>query len=338
MNRAIVLTGSGSAAIAVVRIEGAGTSDFLRDCFDRPVKQGFCVYGRIHDGERVIDDVMIAMKDNHADLNLHGGIWIVQEVLNLLTRRGFQIITWSPEQTWGSDGEDELEQEIAAYLPLAKTELAVNVLLNQPLAWKQIDWNNHEQLQEILTDRTLDILLHPPSVAIVGLPNVGKSTLANQLFGQERSITADVPGTTRDWVGELANVDGLVVKLIDTPGQRVTSDTIETRAIAAANGVIATAELIVIVIDPTQEVEEQKKLVQRWPEALLVINKSDLAEWNGNGVRTAASLGTGMDELRHAIRCYFDVLNIDPHKPRCWTDRQRTQIENILRANSPQNH
>ena len=56
------------------------------------------------------------------------------------------------------------------------------------------------------------------TVAIVGPPNVGKSTLANRLFGQARSITADQPGTTRDWVGGVADIVGLAVTLVDTPG------------------------------------------------------------------------------------------------------------------------
>ena len=86
------------------------------------------------------------------------------------------------------------------------------MLLNQPAAWRKgID------PAAMLKDMTLWRLLHPPKIAIVGEPNVGESTLANRLFGQQRSITADVPGTTRDWVGEMADIGGLAAMLIEYP-------------------------------------------------------------------------------------------------------------------------
>ena len=115
----------------------------------------------------------------------------------------------------------------------------------------RVEYREREQesaaadLPAILADRSLWWLLHPPRVAIVGRPNVGKSTLANQLFARERSITADLPGTTRDWVGELADVNGLAVMLVDTPGLRDAADPIERAAIAGARGQIAAADLVV---------------------------------------------------------------------------------------------
>ncbi len=89
------------------------------------------------------------------------------------------------------DGESEIEREVAASLPIAKTELALRVLLAQPAAWLKVAENDRKRM---LTDRSLHWLLNPPKVAIVGTSNVGKSTLANQLFARERVITADLPG------------------------------------------------------------------------------------------------------------------------------------------------
>src|SRR5205814_10504480 len=126
---------------------------------------------------------------------------------------------------------------------------ALRTLLAQPRAWKGVidDQNlGRHELERIASDKTLHYLLHPPRVAIVGAPNVGKSTLANQLFAQERSITADLPGTTRDWVGEIANLDGLVVQLVDTPGIRDTSDAIERQAIDRSRHQIEQADLVVL--------------------------------------------------------------------------------------------
>src|SRR5260370_980944 len=79
--------------------------------------------------------------------------------------------------------------------------------------------------------------------AVAGLPNVGKSTVANQLFAEERSITADVAGTTRDWVGEIANIDGLAVVLVDTPGIREASDPIEKVVIERSDTELRGADL-----------------------------------------------------------------------------------------------
>src|SRR3954447_26397913 len=109
----------------------------------------------------------------------------------------------------------------------------------------------------MIDDRSLYWLLSRPRVAIVGPANVGKSTLANQLFAAERSITADVAGTTRDWVGALANLDGLVVELIDTPGVRETKDAIEAQAIGVASRETSRADLILLVLDASADFEPQ---------------------------------------------------------------------------------
>ena len=130
----------------------------------------------------------------------------------------------------------------------------------------------------IRDDHSLYWLLHPPRVAIIGVPNAGKSTLANRLFAQERSITADLPGTTRDWVGEIANVDGLAVMLVDTPGLRHTDDPIESEAIRRSKGQIERADLVVLVLDVTQPRDpDQLALEAAHRCALVVVNKSDQA-------------------------------------------------------------
>jgi tRNA modification GTPase len=172
-------------------------------------------------------------------------------------------------------------------------------------------------------------------VAIVGVPNVGKSTLANQLFAQERSITADLPGTTRDWVGEIANVDGLAVMLLDTPGLRETADPIEREAIARGRGQIERADLVLVVIDPTQSSHEQRELMRAHPQALRVVNKSDRrSAWDvddPSAVRTVATTGEGVGTLRDAIKKHFlGGSHPDPDRPRWWTERQRTILERAV--------
>jgi tRNA modification GTPase len=182
------------------------------------------------------------------------------------------------------------------------------------------------RLDEVLSDRALESLLALPRVAIVGIPNVGKSTLANELFAQERSITADLPGTTRDWVGEIANLDGLAVMLIDTPGQRDTSDPLEDAAIHLSASVVRKADLVVVILDATQPLGAQQSLVEKHPSALVVVNKSDRPPaWDIglHALHTVATTGAGVDILRRSIRRHFHCDGIDPHRPRAWTPRQR---------------
>jgi tRNA modification GTPase len=188
-----------------------------------------------------------------------------------------------------------------------------------------------DERAEILEDRSLHWLLHPPRVAIIGIPNVGKSTLANQLFAQERSITADLPGTTRDWVGEIANLDGLAVMLVDTPGLRETHDPIEREAIARSREVVSAADLVVLVLDPTQPREPGQAALERAdPGALRVLNKSDrIGGWQVDEpvLHTVATTGRGIDALRTAIREHFlGPAPFDVSRPRCWTERQRSQL------------
>ncbi len=167
-------------------------------------------------------------------------------------------------------------------------------------------------------------------MAIVGAPNVGKSTLANQLFGQERSITADLPGTTRDWVGEMANINGLPVLLVDTPGLRHTDDAIEAKAIERSRSPIAAAGLIVLVLDATRAMEpEQSPLITAYPQALIVANKCDQRwAWDVaalSSVRTAATTGMGLDELRQTIARHFR-LRKHPTRPTPMLDHPPTGV------------
>lgn len=331
-DRAILLTPAGSAAIAVVRLIGPGVEAFLLDHFSGRPAEGRCVHGNIVDGDRVIDDAVVAIcpAECLADINLHGGPWVVRSMLELAGRCGFEVVEGIPLDAF--DAPTLLEREVMAHLPFARTELALRTLLAQPRAWASLlggdDGHLPDRLSCILNDLSLYWMLNPPRVAIIGAPNVGKSTLANQLFAQERSITADLPGTTRDWVGEIANIDGLAVMLIDTPGQREATDPIERLAIEQSGRQITAADLVLLVLDPTQPLEPaQSVLLGRHSEAVRILNKSDRpAVWDAGGIDaipTVATEGQGIDALRAAIRRHFGCEAVVPAHPRWWTMRQR---------------
>ncbi|HEV8292525.1 MAG TPA: GTPase, partial [Tepidisphaeraceae bacterium] len=269
----------------------------------------------------VIDDAVVVRGGDFVDLNVHGGVWVVKSILDLAQREGFEVVEDALEMM---DGKTTLEKEVMAALALAGTELAIRVLLAQPEVWK----NSKADLE----DRSLWWLLHPPRVAIVGVANVGKSTLANQLFAQERSLVADVPGTTRDWVGEMANLDGLMVMLVDTPGIRETSDGIEREAIERSGAEVGRADLIVVVVDQTQEAREQVELARTYPGAIIVANKKDrpamwdVGQYFKGAIGTVARSGEGVEALKCEIRKRFGCENMDVKRARWWTERQRREL------------
>lgn len=359
-NRAMLLTPPGSAAIAVVRLVGSGAGGFLETLCGKRLTPGRAVHTTLRDGDRIVDDPVIVQNEakSSADVNLHGGPWVVAAFLELCRQAGFDIVeSVEGVQPEGSvDGEDEIESLMLRHLPLAKTEEGLRSLLDQPRLWREFDWNSADRatLERIAADASLWWMLHPPRVAIVGSPNVGKSTLANQLFAQERSITADVPGTTRDWVGEIANLDGLAVMLVDTPGMRVTSDAVEAQAIERSQRVVQGADLIIRVMDASEPMSQADScargtgcqpvldnlkslhgLAARAAEEVLVLNKFDRAcDWARSvdgAVMTVATTGEGVDTLRERIRARFDCLSFDVAHPRWWTIAQRDEIRERLK-------
>ncbi len=346
-NVAILLTPPGAAAIATIRIRGPRVRQFLSAHFSRPIADARCIHGELSDEGRVVDDVVVVQLPgvSGADLNVHGGSWVVRSVLELARRAGFEVVEQAnaPLNDDAVEGETILDRELHAHLPLARTELALRTLLDQPRRWEKLKrWVAHRSnaksveaaLRKLLDDQRLQRLLHPPRVAVVGAPNVGKSTLANQLFDQERSITADLPGTTRDWVGEIANIDGLAVMLLDTPGTRETDDDIEKTAIDRSRGEVKRADLVLLLLDASRPLEpEQLPLIEAHSDSLRVANKVDLPHaWDVSKIctcRTVATSGKGVNEVRQSIQERFGVGG-EIADAMCWTQRQREVVERAI--------
>ncbi len=361
-NVAMLLTPAGAAAIAVIRVRGPNVRSFLHAHFSRSAKQNRAVHGDLHDGETILDDAVVVLIDEQtADINVHGGSWVVTSVIRLLEREGFECIS-ATHVAWASrpsnsaerpmpqmlgqdaqaaasapdpldllDGDSTLEREMQAALPLARTAEGLVMLLAQPAAWRDFlaSQPSAEQLRKVLEDRSLWWMLNPPRVAIVGPPNVGKSTLANQLFGQDRSITADLPGTTRDWVGEIANIDGLPVMLIDTPGLHESTDATEREAMEKSSRMVADADLKIAVREPF------KPALKVSEPRILVLNKFDklaASQRDLEGCCTVATTGQGLDELRREIRSFFGCDDLTPARPRWWTQRQADVLRQAMQT------
>ena len=141
------------------------------------------------------------------------------------------------------------------------------------------------------------------TLAIVGRPNVGKSSLFNRLLQQDRAIVTDIPGTTRDLISETASIGGLPVRLCDTAGIRAGSETVESLGIERSYQAIADADLTLLVLDLSQGVtSEDGELIARAQRKLVIGNKCDLPHEAAAGlIEVSAKNGQGIAELRDAI-------------------------------------
>ena len=159
---------------------------------------------------------------------------------------------------------------------------------------------------DALVEKTANLLVHGRrgrlirdglQVAIVGRPNVGKSSLFNALVGASRAIVTDVPGTTRDLVTEVVDLEGLRVTLVDTAGLREASDAIEAEGVMRSMQSARVADLVLqVVVDDEPQALDSKQLVVR--------NKSDLGPpltCASDPLSVSAKTGDGLDELRRQI-------------------------------------
>src|SRR6266849_5132313 len=167
-------------------------------------------------------------------------------------------------------------------------------------------------LEELSASFAYGKLVHEGlTLAIVGRPNVGKSSLFNRLVERERAIVTAQPGTTRDLVSETVAIGGIPVQLVDTAGIRRALDEAESIGIRKSMEALADADLVLVVLDTTQPISDEDRELLRQVEgraAIVVENKSDLGSSQFPvlssqlpKVKTSALTGDGIPELRAAI-------------------------------------
>jgi tRNA modification GTPase len=144
--------------------------------------------------------------------------------------------------------------------------------------------------------------------AIVGRPNVGKSSILNALVEEERAIVAEVPGTTRDIIEDFISIKGLPLRIMDTAGIRESHDMVEQEGVRRSLRALEEADLAIAVFDASQSLHDEDSLVLEKLEgrkSLLVSNKCDLPQVIDLGGRQALSVsaqkGEGIEALREAI-------------------------------------
>ncbi len=153
------------------------------------------------------------------------------------------------------------------------------------------------------------------AVAIVGAPNVGKSTLLNRLLGEERALVSEIAGTTRDVIEERLNIDGVTFRFLDTAGIRATDDRLERMGIRRTLASIARARIIIHMVDAAQVAESGRVPEPEFPVAegqtvLAVVNKCDTVRdlsLPGGVLALSAREGRGIASLCDALRGAVDT-------------------------------
>lgn len=165
------------------------------------------------------------------------------------------------------------------------------------------------EIRELVANaRSAHIMRHGLRIAIVGRPNVGKSSLMNRILGSDRAIVTEVPGTTRDTIEEVVEIRGLPVVLIDTAGIRQTEDRVEAIGVERSQWAASRADKVWMVIEAplgwTRDDEILASALGRDPD-LIVANKADLGAKEPRGVLVSALTGEGIDRLEAAVQDSF---------------------------------
>ena len=151
---------------------------------------------------------------------------------------------------------------------------------------------------------------------IIGKPNVGKSSLLNALLEEDKAIVTDVKGTTRDIVEGSILVGGVKLNLIDTAGVRESNDVVEKIGIEKSLNLIEEAQLILLVLDASEELSEEDKFIlekTKDKKRIVILNKTDLNkvnEYNEEVISVSAKNNIGIDKIKEKIKELFNVSDI----------------------------
>lgn len=228
---------SATGAIAIVQLAGpAAEFDHALDRLKLPRLNVGDV--RLHNLLGVDHGLVVRWAESSVHLFAHGGAAVIRSLARALEAAGLAE-DQQPENAYPEAGS-RLEAQMLAALAIAASPLAVDLLLDQPRRWAEQPPPYTPDPRHAILNR----LIEPPLVVAIGPSNIGKSSLLNALAGRGVSLVADEPGTTRDHVGALIDMAGLVVRYIDTPGIRPSAGELESEAVQLAAALTRSADLI----------------------------------------------------------------------------------------------
>lgn len=205
--------------------------------------------------------------------------------------------------------------------------------------------NSEKTLRDLLaTFKRGQVMRQGVPTAIVGRPNVGKSSLLNALLGYDRAIVTDVAGTTRDTIEEKALVGDVLLRLIDTAGIRETKDTVERIGVERSRSALENAQLVLAVVDSSGEITEEDidvlKAASQCEKWILVWSKSDLSDGpttirlkNAPSAQVCVSslTGDGLSDLECVVAELFPAGEV-PAGLTLTNNRQAEAVERAARA------
>ena len=349
-------------AIAVIRMSGEGSVALCNRIFKgrKPLteaKSHTIHYGTICDGERVVDDVVVAVfraphsytGEESVEISIHGSRYIAQEVIRLLCEQGAEMASAGEfSQRALAAGRIDLSQAEAVadliasdsraahavaatqmrggyseMLETLRSELLnITSLLELELDFSEedVEFADRTKLRSMLskTDNAVlrlmdsfkvgNAIREGVAVAIVGRPNVGKSTLLNRLVGDDRAMVSDIAGTTRDTIEESVVIDDIRFRFVDTAGLHDTDDRLEKMGIERTERAIRQAQIVLYMTEPSQTELELPELSDE-QTLLLVVNKIDTSSARDieGAIYISAREGEGIDKLRQALRATVDT-------------------------------
>jgi len=371
---AAVMTGQGAGAIATIQLFGASAETVLRRVFRRKEGKSFeLAAGRIllghivEDGE-AIDEVTIGCEGPQTfAIHCHGNPLIVERIMQLLRHSDVQPVPADElllRMMSARGPRDSVGVEAKLALTTVKTVEGAAIITHQVkagLTRKARQWRDSlpamstaeiaAEASQILKDsESARLIISGCTIALIGPPNTGKSTLLNALAGREKAIVTDIPGTTRDWVSAEIHIPPLAATIIDTAGLDPTltaSGDIGQTAQRKSGEMMERADLILLVLDLSQPAGQiGPDLVSRLSgkRTVVVLNKADLParldparlpEGLGQGITISAMLGAGIEDLIQAIHRTCGLTGLSPGSTVAFTNRQRFLIEQLSTVDSP---
>lgn len=213
----------------------------------------------------------------------------------------------------------------------------------EPLSLKEMNKRSlkiKKALEKLINSSKYGLILREGlKTAIIGRPNVGKSSLLNALLEKDRAIVTEAPGTTRDVIEEYLNIKGLPLRIMDTAGIRSVEDIAEKEGVRRSLKAIEDADLVLLVLDGSKSLHKtDKELISKSENKnrILVINKSDLAQkiemsnFKKGPLKISAKKGTGLSRLKNKIVTSALAGNIESNTEAVTNIRHVNALERAL--------
>lgn len=351
---ASLLTPVGMSAIAVVGVRGTAAPGNLASRLtlrrDKRLVQfspgEIAVADFAHDENGATEEVVIVRTSSDSvEIQCHGGRFAAESILRAIQSLGGMIIS---AREWALQNEKcPIRGEALMALSQARAPEPTRILLDQfhgalgreiEQAFEELTQTDsvsaHARLVELVGRSRIGLRLTSGfRVALLGHPNVGKSSLLNALLGFGRAIVLDEPGTTRDVLAAQAAFGGWPVILEDLAGVRQSDDPIEAEGVRRARQSAKQADLVLLIADASQPwADADSDLLCEFRDALVVHNKSDLPADSSRrpaGIFISARSGEGLSELQSEVLQRLIVPKIAPGAAVPFTE---SQVKSLARA------